>query len=119
VLPLKLFSYLAAARPILAPDAPDTRELLTHEKTALLVEPDRPELAAVALDRLLGNSRLAASLSANALELAAGLSWDQRAQRVAAFLQQRLAQLPPGLASPEYAGGGPAFAASCGSSSNM
>ena len=119
ILPLKLFSYLAAGRPILAPDAPDTRELLADAETALLVAPDRPELAAAALDRLLGDSRLAASLSAKALELAAGLGWDDRATRIAAFLRQRLAQLPPGLAPPEYAGGGPAFAASRASSSNM
>ena len=119
ILPLKLFSYLAAGRPILAPDAPDTRELLADAETALLVAPDRPELAAAALDRLLGDSRLAASLSAKALELARGLGWDDRATRIAAFLRQRLAQLPPGLAPPEYAGGGPAFAASRASSSNM
>lgn len=119
VLPLKLFSYLAAGRPILAPDAPDTRELLTHEQTAFLVAPDQPDLAAAALDRLLGDSGLAGLLSAKALELAQGLSWDRRAQLIAAFLRRRLAQLPPGLASPVYAGGDPAFAASRGSASNM
>lgn len=95
VLPLKLFAYLAAGRPILAPDAPDTRELLTHEHTALLVEPNRPEAAARALDRLLGDPRLAASLSGRALELAEGLTWDRRAQRIAGFLLQRLSALAP------------------------
>jgi glycosyltransferase involved in cell wall biosynthesis len=114
VLPLKLFTYLAAGRPILAPDAPDTRELLAHEKTALLVEPDRPEAAASALDRLLGDGVLAATLSANALRLADGLGWDDRARCIAGFLRRRLAQLPP-----VYAGGGPALAASTGSASNM
>ena len=76
VLPLKLFSYLAAGRPILAPDAPDTGELLAHEQTALLVEPNRAEQAAAALDRLLGDRSLAASLAANSIERAEGLSWD-------------------------------------------
>jgi glycosyltransferase involved in cell wall biosynthesis len=118
VLPLKLFAYLAAGRPILAPDAPDTRELLTHEDTALLVEPDRPEAAAAALDRLLGDDRLTAQLSANALELAQGLSWDSRAQKIAAFLRQRLTQLA-GRSAPVYAGAAPAFSASRGSASNM
>ena len=93
VLPIKLFAYLAAGRPILAPLAPDTGELLTDEQTALLVEPDRPELAAGALDRLLGDASLAARLSANALDLAAGLTWDKRAERIADFLEQRLAQV--------------------------
>ena len=90
VLPLKLFSYLAAGRPILAPDAPDTRELLAHEQTALLVEPNRPEQAAAALDRLLGDPSLAASLSANSLERAKGLTWDHRVGRIAAWLGHRL-----------------------------
>jgi glycosyltransferase involved in cell wall biosynthesis len=90
VLPIKLFSYLAAGRPILAPQAPDTRELLTHEETALLVEPDEPEQAAAALDRLLADHRLAAALSASSRELAEGLTWDHRAKRIAAFLDRRL-----------------------------
>jgi glycosyltransferase involved in cell wall biosynthesis len=90
VLPLKLFSYLAAGRPILAPDAPDTRELLAQERTALLVEPNDPEQAAGALDRLLGDPALAASLSANSIERAEGLSWDHRARRIAAWLESRL-----------------------------
>jgi glycosyltransferase involved in cell wall biosynthesis len=119
VLPLKLFTYLAAGRPILAPDAPDTRELLAHEDTALLVEPDRPDQAAAALDRLLGDARLAASLSAKGLDLAEGLSWDSRAQKIAAFLRQRLTHTAPGRSAPVYAGGDPAFSANRGSASNM
>ena len=71
------------------------------------------------LTGLLGDAGLAATLSANALEQVEGLSWDNRAQRIAAFLQRRLAQLPSTPASPVYAGGGPAFAASSGSASNM
>jgi glycosyltransferase involved in cell wall biosynthesis len=92
VLPIKLFTYLAAGRPILAPDAPDTRELLTDGETALLVEPDRAEAAGAALDRLLAEPDLAARLSANALALAGELTWDRRAQAIAEFLRQRLAQ---------------------------
>jgi glycosyltransferase involved in cell wall biosynthesis len=119
VLPIKLFTYLAAGRPILAPDAPDTRELLANEETALLIEPDRPELAAAALDRLLGDDRLAGTLSSNALELAQGLSWDNRAQKIAAFLRQRYAELSASSETVGYGGGGPALSASRSSSSNM
>ncbi|MGZ8997540.1 MAG: glycosyltransferase family 4 protein, partial [Allosphingosinicella sp.] len=90
VLPMKLFSYLAAGRPILAPAAPDTAELLSDGDTACLVPPDRPEAAAEALDRLLGDTRLAATLAANAARLASGLSWDHRAARIKAFLERRL-----------------------------
>lgn len=99
VLPIKLFTYLAAGRPILAPDAPDTRELLVHEETALLVEPDRPEAFAAALDRLLGDHALAHALSAQALRRSANLSWDARANKIGAYLTQRLAKLSA-LAAP-------------------
>lgn len=89
VLPLKLFSYLAAGRPILAPEAPDTAELLTHGETAWLVPPDRPDTAAEALDRLLGDAALTAKLSGGALRLSEGLTWDSRARRIAGFLEAR------------------------------
>jgi glycosyltransferase involved in cell wall biosynthesis len=113
VLPIKLFTYLAAGRPILAPDAPDTRELLTDGETALLVEPDRAEAAAATLDRLLAEPALATTLSANALALAGELTWDRRAEAIAAFLRQRLAQ-PPVDAATQLP-----MAASRASSSNM
>jgi len=93
VLPMKLFSYLAAGRPILAPAAPDTAELLRDGDTACLVPPNRPEAAAEALDRLLGDSKLAGTLGANAVRLASGLSWDHRAVRIKAFLEHRLGDL--------------------------
>jgi glycosyltransferase involved in cell wall biosynthesis len=91
VLPLKLFSYLAAGRPILAPAAPDTAELLEDGGNALLVPPGEPEIAACALDRILGDSKLADRLSAGALASARDLTWDRRAEKIQAFLEGRLA----------------------------
>ena len=38
--PLKIFEYMASAKPILASDLPVLREVLDHEKTALLCNPD-------------------------------------------------------------------------------
>jgi len=91
VLPLKLFSYLAAGRPILAPVAPDTAELLRDGENAVLVPPDKPEAAAAALDRILGDPAFAAHLAAAALEQARALTWDRRAEAIKAFLEARLA----------------------------
>jgi glycosyltransferase involved in cell wall biosynthesis len=92
VLPLKLFSYLAAGRPILAPAAPDTAELLRDGENALLVPPGVPALAAQALDRLLGDPALAARLAARALAQAKELTWDRRAEKIEAFLEARLSR---------------------------
>lgn len=89
VLPLKLFSYLAAGRPILAPEAPDTAELLSDGANALLVPPGDPEAAAAALDRL-REPALAARLGTAAAALATELTWDKRAEKIEAFLAARL-----------------------------
>lgn len=91
VLPLKTFLYLAAGRPILAPAAPDTAEILADGVNALLVPPDRPEAAAAALDRILADPVLAEGLGERAAETAETLTWDARAERIAAFLADRLA----------------------------
>jgi len=90
VLPIKLYAYLAAGRPILAPEAPDTAELLQHGANAWLVPADDPDAAAAGLDRLLKDEALAAQLSANAQRLSEGLTWDQRGRRITEFLQARL-----------------------------
>lgn len=90
VLPMKLFAYLAAGRPILAPDSPDTAELLMDEENALLVAPECPEAAATALDRLLAEPGLGARLGARAQKLSKDLTWDRRAEKISAFLEARL-----------------------------
>ena len=92
VLPIKLFAYLAAGRPILAPAAPDTAELLEHGGNAWLVPPDDPAAAAEGLDRLLGDAGLADRLATNARRLSLDLTWDRRAGAIERFLRERLAQ---------------------------
>ena len=92
VLPLKLFSYLAAGRPILAPAAPDTAELLRDGENALLVPPGDPEAAAAALDRILDDAALAARLGGAARASARELTWDRRAEKIQAFLVRGLSR---------------------------
>ncbi|HEX8058213.1 MAG TPA: glycosyltransferase [Novosphingobium sp.] len=93
VLPLKTFAYLAAGRPILAPALPDTADLLQDAETAMLVQPDDPRAAALALDLLLGQPELAARLGANARALAERNSWDARGKRLSEFFARRLAEM--------------------------
>lgn len=102
VLPMKLFLYLAAGRPILAPRAPDTRELLRDESepggNALLVAPGDVTGAASALQRLVEDARLATRLSNAALATSQGLTWDARAEKIEHFLTRRLSEVTPSTA---------------------
>ncbi len=87
VLPMKTFLYLAAGRPILAPDLPDVREVLDNGRTAVLVPPDDRCAAAQALRRILADAPLRESLSAAALATAPRYSWESRSSLVKAFLE--------------------------------
>ena len=93
VLPLKTLAYLAAGRPILAPIAADTAELLRDGVNAALVPPERPTAAASALDRILGDAALAARLGEAALATGRGLGWSARARRILGFLERRLSEV--------------------------
>ncbi|MCB0520019.1 MAG: glycosyltransferase [Lewinellaceae bacterium] len=89
VLPFKLFPYLAAGRPILAPDQPDMRELLSHHENALLVEPDNLAQDAQALAMLLADEPLQEKLSENALDTSKGLTWEERAAKFIVWLEAK------------------------------
>lgn len=90
VLPIKLFLYLAAGRALVAPEAPDTAELLQADVNALLVPPgDVPALVA-ALRGLAADPARTARLAAGASATAQGLTWEARADHISAFLGRRL-----------------------------
>ncbi len=56
--PLKMFEYMAAARPIVASDLPSLRETLTDGENALLVPPEDPEVVEAAIRRTLADDAL-------------------------------------------------------------
>jgi glycosyltransferase involved in cell wall biosynthesis len=87
--PLKLFEYMALGRAIIAPDAPNIREILTHEVDALLFEPNNPESLAVAIRRLAGDGALRTRLGAAAAEKIhrEDISWMRNARRVISLVQ--------------------------------
>ncbi len=85
--PLKLFEYLAAARPIVASDLPSLREVLADGRSALLVPPDDADALAAGIDRVLADPALGATLARGASDLAGEYTWDRRAARLAAFLR--------------------------------
>lgn len=90
VLPMKLFKYLAAGRPILAPRRGDLEELLADGENARLVRPGDPGRAASALEELFDDTALRRRLSEGARRTAEGLTWDDRARRIHRFLRRRL-----------------------------
>ena len=84
--PLKLFEYLAAGLPIIAPDFPNLREVL-DESCALLVPLTDAAALAAAMTRLRTDAALRSRLAAGAAERASAYTWDARAERLLAFLR--------------------------------
>lgn len=82
--PLKLFEYMAQARPILAPARDNIREVLIDGADALLFAPDDDGAFADALDRLAGEPALRDRLgaAARASLLRQDLTWPANAARV-------------------------------------
>jgi glycosyltransferase involved in cell wall biosynthesis len=89
--PLKLFEYMAAELPTVAPDQPNLREVLEHGADALLVEPGSAEALRAALVRLAGDPGLRAALGRAARRKveALDLTWQGAARRVLSALEER------------------------------
>lgn len=87
--PLKIFDYMAAGRAIVAPDQPNIREILTHEHTALLFDPDAPGAMWATVARLIEDAALRHRLGAAArAELEArDYTWRGNARRVAGIAE--------------------------------
>jgi glycosyltransferase involved in cell wall biosynthesis len=88
--PLKIFDYMAAGCAIVAPDQPNIREILVHERTALLFDPARPDAMWNAIARLLADAALRRELGAAArAELERrDFTWRGNAACIAAWAQQ-------------------------------
>ncbi len=82
VLPMKVFSYLAAGRPILAPALPDIAEVLTDDLNAVLVPPGSVAAQAAALRALLAEPMRMARLAAAALDVSRRYTWSARAETI-------------------------------------
>jgi len=81
--PLKVFGYMAAAKPILCSDLPVLREVIEDGRNGILVRADDPEAWAVALRRLIEDRVLRERLSTAAYQdFLTRHTWRQRAHRV-------------------------------------
>lgn len=90
ILPLKLFSYLAVGRPILAPSNGDLLELLHDGENASLARPMDLADIVTRLDRLFEDEPFAARLARGAKQTGRSLSWDVRAAKIERFIESRL-----------------------------
>lgn len=83
--PLKVFGYMAAAKPIVCSDLPVVHEVLEHEANALLVAPDDIHAWESAVKRLIAQPRLAEQLGARAhADFLATHTWQRRVDTVLA-----------------------------------
>jgi glycosyltransferase involved in cell wall biosynthesis len=91
VLPLKLFFYLAAGRPILAGETPDVMEVLRHGENAYLCRPDDVAALVEGIGAVLGDEALAARIAGKALEDSRELTWSARVRKIHDLIANRLA----------------------------
>jgi glycosyltransferase involved in cell wall biosynthesis len=81
--PMKIFEYGAMAKPIVAPDLENIREVLTHDQTALLFEPDNLAGLGAAIRALAASAELRVRLGGCAQrDILAHHTWANRAQRI-------------------------------------
>jgi glycosyltransferase involved in cell wall biosynthesis len=86
--PLKMFEYMAAARPIVATDFSSVREVLRDRENALLVPPDSAEEIARGLRLAFEDRALADRLAAQARSDVNAYTWERRAEKILDVLEQ-------------------------------
>ena len=92
--PLKLFEYMALSRAIIAPDAANIREILTHQEDGMLFEPNSPESLADAIRILVRDEALRARLGEAAAEKIRkeDISWVRNARRAMSLIRSAQAE---------------------------
>jgi len=84
--PMKMFEYLASGVPVISSDLPVLREVLDHDRNALLVPPDDVEGWVAALDRVIAEPDLARRLgAAGHSDYVERYTWDHRARALLAI----------------------------------
>ena len=85
--PLKIFDYMAAECAIVAPDQPNIREILSHEQTALLFDPNDRDAQWSAIRRLMREPALRRALgrAARAELERQDYTWRANAARIVAW----------------------------------
>jgi starch synthase len=85
--PLKVFEYMAAGLPVVAPDIPRLRAIVRPDEDGLLYDAARPDALADALERLADPTRRAALGAAARTRVVQHFSWAAHCERLDAALQ--------------------------------
>ena len=81
--PLKLFEYMASGKAVVCSDLPVLGEILTHEETALLCDPLKPEDWEKTLKRLEADAEFRVKLGECARRVhAKSYTWDARVKKI-------------------------------------
>ena len=100
--PLKLIEYMASGKAIIAPSQDNIRELLSHERDALLFEQDNAHEFLTALLRLVEDKQLRARLGAAAQKTVQEkrLYWEQNARKIVSLAIKLTNLNESGVAAP-------------------
>lgn len=94
--PIKLFEYMAMAKPIVGTNAGQIQEILSHGETALLVEPHSPEALSEALLELLRDPQRGTELGGRARDLVCQrYTWEMNAWEIVKICQEITAASRP------------------------
>jgi len=93
--PWPVLCALAAGRPLVVAAADNLSELVVDGSNGLVVEPEQPAAATLALASLISRPDLAADLAGGAWEAAGALTWDRTAAEIDAAVGRILAGIPP------------------------
>lgn len=80
--PLKLFEYMASARPIIASTIPSVQEILIHDHNAFLVGPSSPPDIARGILEILADPKRGERLAKQAHIDVQGMTWNHRAKKI-------------------------------------
>lgn len=80
--PIKLFEYMAAARPIVATSIASVKEVLVDGVNSVLVDPDSTDSLYLGIKKVLDDGRLAEKISNKARVDIKKYSWEERVKKI-------------------------------------